>query len=473
MNIFDLIKNERFFSPLNSKNRRIYFECIVLLIDKAKELPVLYESDARDCITMYLKNNEYDFQDEQHLDATNIKIPEKNASMIMSTFRDCSWVTPKEIGRNGENVANIDTNCRRIIEFLRKMYEKSNEGAISNHIFSMYEILKSSFEQDSARAERPYSNILKPLIDHEVELKNELFHLKDNIADIMRTVMAFQDVNSVGKFLMKDELLDQFFSDYFFIKNNGLIPSQIAFIKNKLREIGHGELRAKMIIECMAQLQIEEEAAQEKIDAYLSQLQYFLTIEYEEHMELIDTRINTYYNLANTRMMLVMSNGINMESTLDAFLNEMKKMASEDKGIVLDKLINCTMIGSQKYISRKSYEQRRRKERDDSSIGLTIDDISSEEKEKRTKALIDVVSNRFSIEGVNQFFTNRMRKQNQIELKSQQITSREDAMMFAASIMYANLDELPYEIELQNDHVETDIAKISNMKIRKKRGTHE
>ena len=27
-----------------------------LLIDKSKELPVLYESDARDCITFYLRN---------------------------------------------------------------------------------------------------------------------------------------------------------------------------------------------------------------------------------------------------------------------------------------------------------------------------------------------------------------------------------------------------------------------------------
>lgn len=38
------------------KYRRVYYDCIQILIDKTKELPVLYESDAKDSITAYLKN---------------------------------------------------------------------------------------------------------------------------------------------------------------------------------------------------------------------------------------------------------------------------------------------------------------------------------------------------------------------------------------------------------------------------------
>ena len=38
------------------KHRRIYYDCIQILIDKTKELPVLYESVAKDSITVYLKN---------------------------------------------------------------------------------------------------------------------------------------------------------------------------------------------------------------------------------------------------------------------------------------------------------------------------------------------------------------------------------------------------------------------------------
>lgn len=51
MNFFDYIKNDAFFKPLTLKYRRVYYDCIQILIDKTKELPVLYESDAKDSIT--------------------------------------------------------------------------------------------------------------------------------------------------------------------------------------------------------------------------------------------------------------------------------------------------------------------------------------------------------------------------------------------------------------------------------------
>ena len=60
MNFFDYIKNDSFFKPLTLKYRRNYYDCIQILIEKMKELPVLYESDAKDSITVYLKNAEID-----------------------------------------------------------------------------------------------------------------------------------------------------------------------------------------------------------------------------------------------------------------------------------------------------------------------------------------------------------------------------------------------------------------------------
>ena len=38
------------------KYKRIYYDCIPILIDKTKELPVLYETDTKDSLTVYLKN---------------------------------------------------------------------------------------------------------------------------------------------------------------------------------------------------------------------------------------------------------------------------------------------------------------------------------------------------------------------------------------------------------------------------------
>lgn len=469
MDIFELVNNEKFFNPLSSKNKRIYFDCISLLIEKSKEMPVLYESDAKNCIAIYLKNSEYELQEEWDLEGIEGEVPERSPATVMAYLRQCGWITPREIGRNGENIASVTTNCRRVIEFLKKMCERSNEGALSNHIFSMYEILKSAFSEDSARGERPYSNILKPLLDHEMELKNELLDLKDNIANIMRVVMELQDVNSVGKFLIKDELLNQFFNDYFFIKNNGLIPSQLAFIRNKLRAISRGEMFEKIVMECAAKLQIDKAEAREKVEGYFSNLEYFLAVEYEENMEHIDVRINNYYNLANTRMVLVMGSGLNLQTTMDAFLNKLKGADEEVKTQMLDQVAECMKIGSQKYISRRSYERRRRRDRDDIGIGLSVCEISKEEKERRTEALMQGTKNRFTIEGASHFFEKQLANSREIEVKGQNVTTREDAIMYAASVMYAGIDDFGYEVELKEDFAETEVAKISNMIIRKKR----
>ena len=219
MNFFDYIKNDAFFKPLTLKHKRIYYDCVQILIDKTKELPVLYESDAKDSITVYLKNAGISEIKKNKLDDINIveevetedSGTELQASGILSLFRECGWLLPREIGRNGEYVVNISIDCRRFMDFLRKMTEKSGEGMMSNRIFSMYEIIKSAFEEDSVRRERPYTNILVPLIDNETELKNELVELKDSISSIMKAVIVFQDINSFGQFIMKDEMLDHFF----------------------------------------------------------------------------------------------------------------------------------------------------------------------------------------------------------------------------------------------------------------------
>ena len=174
MNLFDYLKNENFFKPFNLKYKKIYYDCMQLLIDKSKELPVLYESDARDCITFYLRNTlqilPEDLPQDPDEEAPGYPL---QAGVMMNLFREAGWVLPREIGRSGEYVVNIATDCRRIMDFLRKLTERSGQGAMSNRIFSMYEIMKSAFEKDSPRMEHPYNNILVPMIDNESELKNE------------------------------------------------------------------------------------------------------------------------------------------------------------------------------------------------------------------------------------------------------------------------------------------------------------
>ncbi|HIX48609.1 MAG TPA: chromosome segregation protein SMC [Candidatus Mediterraneibacter caccavium] len=464
MNFFDYIRNESFFRPLNLKYRRVYYDCIQILIDKAKELPVLYESDAKDSLTLYLRNAGIKEEGEDADEGGGeLRPPE-----ILALFRECGWLMPREIGRSGEYVVNLSTDCRRIMDFLRKISERKGEGMMSNRIFSMYEIMKSAFDEDSLRKERPYTNILVPLLDNETELKNELTDLKDSISNIMKAVVVFQDMNSFGQYIMKDEMLDRFFHEYFFIKNNGLIPAQISFIKNRLRMLRQGEIFERMIAECAGRFQMSMEEAEEKIEHYFAELQYFLSVEYEENMELIDTRINNYYNLANTRIMLMAGNGIRLEAVLNDFLNAMPELGEEKQDEAMERLSGCTRIINQKYVGYRSFEKKKRLKNEGENIGLSSEELSEEEKLAQTEELFRKAPNRYSVEKVSGFMDVQMEGQEKISIKEKPVRTKEEALMYTAAMLYAGNGEFPYQVQITDEEVEKEVADMSNIVISRK-----
>jgi hypothetical protein len=476
VNFFDYIKNDAFFKPLTLKYKRVYYDCIQILIEKMKELPVLYESDAKDSITIYLKNmgindikndllrNEK-IDGEAELGESSVEL---QAPYILNYFRECGWLLPKEIGRNGEYVVNISVECRRFMDFLRKMTEKTGEGMMSNCIFSMYEIIKSTFEEDSVRRERPYTNILVPLIENETELKNELSDLKDSISSIMKAVIIFQDINSFGQFIMKDEMLDHFFGEYFFIKNNGLIPAQISFIRNKLRILKQEETSEKMISECSEKLQLSHDEAAQRVENYFAELQYFLSVEYETNMELIDSRINNYYNLANTRIMLMASNGVRLEAVINNFLNAVSKMSEDEQNAAMEKVADCTRVINQKYVGSKSFERKKRINNEGENIGIITTELSEDEKREQTEKLFHSSTNRYSVERVSAFLGVQMENEDKIRIKEKNIKTKEEILMYAAAMLYAKNEEFPYEIQLSEELVNTEIADITDITINKK-----
>lgn len=476
MNFFEYVKNDSFFKPLTLKYKRIYYDCIQILIDKTKELPVLYETDAKDSLTVYLKNvgigdtrssllEDIAEGDEMGIEENGIEL---QPSEIISLFRECGWLLPREIGRNGEYVVNISIDCRRFMDFLRKMTEKSGEGMMSNRIFSMYEIIKSAFEEDSVRRERPYTNILVPLIENETELKNELVELKDNISSIMKAVIVFQDINSFGQFIMKDEMLDRFFSEYFFIKNNGLIPTQISFIKTKLRILKQEEMCEKIIKECSEKLQLNYEEARERVERYFAELQYFLSVEYEANMELIDNRINNYYNLANTRIMLMASNGVRLEAVINDFLNTVSKKTEEEQNVAMEKVADCMRITNQKYVGYKSFEKNKRVKNEGENIGLLTIELSEEEKRVQTEKLFKSSPNKYSVDRVTTFLDAQLGSENEMNIKEKPIQTKKEILMYAAAMLYAKNDEFPYDIRLSEKTVKTEIADITDMAVIKK-----
>ena len=468
MSFFESL-NDKFFNPFCCRNRAVYFDCISQLIEKSKEIPVLYETDARNTLILYLQNCTYSLETENiGEEIGNGRTPQENASAILRYFRACGWITPQEIGRSGDNIASVSAYCRKLIDAVHKIFDGNANGAITNHIFSMYEILGSAFGRDSARAIRPYQSILSPLIEHECDLKNELLILKDSIREIMRAVMRMADANSFGQYLIKDELLSRFFNDYFFIKKSGLIPSYISEIDRMLRKLRRSELYDRMIQEYIRVFNVGEAQAREKVERQFGELDSFINLEYDREMNYIDRKINTYYNLYSTRMMMVLSGNTNLEHQLNRLLLFLKDMDEEDRREAIDRLSQVHRLQSIGYVGRKSFERRRKRNPNLKNAGLLADDLTQEEKQRLTDELLAETPDRYSMDNVEKHFASLLAGREKITVEECGAHTRDDATMIAASIIYSGTVGFPYEVEFGEGMVETEAARISRVTIKRK-----
>lgn len=465
MDLFnEVLKNEKFFSPLTSVNKRIYFECINELIEYSKTTPVLYEINVRNYLDNYLSNKQYHVEDDEieynHNDRDSIKIIRK--------FRDCGWLSKPELGRNGEYITNITSSCRKTIIFLNHLSNRKNDAAISNRILSMYEILQSLYREESIRKDRPYSSIIVPLMENEADLKNEVLDLRDNISIIIDKITEINNLSGIGKYMLGDQLLEKFFNDYFYMKNNGTIPSLLKGITDQLRRFRNDELFNKAIKEHSEREQVSEDESRELLNKYIDEMHAYIAYEYPDSMEIIDEKINKYYRLANMRIHLLTSNGHNIQSMIDSVLTGIKEMDGNNKEMILNKLQNCIRIDSQKYISRKSYQKRRHQVSETSLQAIIFDDLSDEEKELITNDLLKNSINPFSIERTNDCFDVLFKGKSLPFMKSKNIKNKEDALMFASAFIYSEDDEFKYKVEFDGEIEETAVATISNMIVRRK-----
>lgn len=473
MILFDNMEYERFFNPFCCRNKRIYYECILQLIEKSKTVSLLYETDAKDTLILYLRNCTYTILEEDNFSIIDENINSKkseteNVSAILRYFRHCGWISEREVGRNGDNIATIMPYCRKMIDSIERIFNRDNSAALTNHIFSIYDILHSAFVIDHGRTHRPYSNILVPVMDNVSDLKNELFVLKDSIHFIMRMIIKMTETNELGQFLMKDEMMESFFNDYFFIKKDGLIPGYIEEIEKMLRQIVNTEVYEKMIKEYQNLNHVNDTKAKETVNSQLAEIKGFISYDYMKEMDYIDKKINNYYSLYSTRIFMVLSNNTNMQTYLNDILMTIKDFNIDDKKKIFQEVSKCFELQSYKYVSRKSIERRKRRKPNTKSGAIMISSLSYEEKVRLTREILYEYPDRYGVKQAAIYFECLLKDKDSIIPDETMIKNRDDAMMIAASIIYSGSEEFPYEVEFLDGIIETEIAMVSNIRIKRK-----
>lgn len=354
------------------------------------------------------------------------------------------------------------------MDAIERIFNRENSAALTNQIFAIYDILSSAFKVDHARNIRPYSNILVPVSDHVSDLKNELLILKDSIRSIMRVVIKMTETNALGQFLLRDEMMQTFFNDYFFIKKDGLIPGYIDEIERMLRRLVTTESFENMITEYENLYDVTEIQAREIVEAQFDEIKSFISYDYVKEMDYIDKKINSYYSLYSTRILMVLSNKVNMQTYLNNLLMQIKNMGTEERNVILTEISKSFTLESYKYVGRKSIERRKKRNPNTKSATVVKSALSDEERARLTNELLYEYPDRYGVKQVTDYFEKLFKDEKVIEPDKELVKTRDDAMMIAASIIYSGSADFPYEVEFLDGTIETEIATISNIRIRRR-----
>lgn len=134
----------------------------------------------------------------------------------------------------------------------------------------------------------------------------------------------------------------------------------------------------------------------------------------------------------------------------------------------MEKVADCIRITNQKYVGCKSFEKNKRVKNKGENIGLSIVELSEEEKRVQTEKLFNSSPNRYSVNKVTTFLNAQLGSENELNIKERPIQTKDEILMYAAAMLYAKNGEFPYDIRLSEETVKTEVADITDMTVIKK-----
>lgn len=430
-----------------------------------QNIPILYDAELLDRIKFYLSENHIDFQDEDE----EVQLPPANK--IINRLRNCGWLTQREL-RGTNYITNLTPAAEKIIREFNKLSDSYNKQVMTNQFLSMQRLLTSAMVADSFEGQEPYERIIRVLYDTVLDLKQEMIELRDSVSGILKAVMRVDSINSLGAFISKDELLQKFFRDYFVLKRNGLIPAKLMDIENNLKRLRHNEFGFldKAIDELSDIENIPKTEAKNRINNEIAVIHGFMEDEYDSEMSLIEKRINSYYNLAHVRLMLLMSSGEGTQDKIDNILHNQRHLNEQQKNELFSRLSDCIRINENDYVSKDSLKIYKKSSKDTGYVLLKKNNLSEDEIKRRAEEAVHKNSYEYSAEKTSNYFKAMSQNKDRFETGDLPVNSKYDALMYSSAVLNSASEDFDYDVEIiPGQTFENDVASISKIRLTKRK----
>lgn len=437
--IYD-ITGDNFFSPLASKNKKIYLDSILYLHSLINELFEAGENEKNkiiEALTAHLDDLVFiTLYQENSDEEVDIIDNASKARFIINTLENCGWLVEEAVG-DGKRAMDFSSPSYNFISLIEELIH-DRKPSYTGYVRILKDVV---FAFDYSRIDN-LEIIDKQLNDFVVSLRG----LRSSIQRYYKNITKNKDSIDLEELLdeFTGEYKDVFFdSSYLRLKIIDNVDSEIPKIEDKIEEIFDNFLGIEKLVKARIDKDYKDYDA---ASIYVNEAQKRIRTNIKtipSLIKMIDSKNNKYV----TRTVSVIIHLINRGEDIEGILNRLIAYAKDND--ITDKYLS---IFEMKHYTFDLLSKPRKASVKPIPEPLPLDMEISEEKRVKTLEIL-LEDRKYNINSVNKFVKDFLNNEKEKRISMLKLDSKYEFIMVICIIMYSKLAEVNYEITAINEKI--------------------
>ena len=457
--IYD-ITGDNFFTPLASKNRKIYLESILYLHSLINELFEAGENDKNkiiDALTYHLNDmvSIKIYQENSDEEVDNVLDNASKARFIINTLENCGWLIEEAVG-DGKRAMDFSSHSYSLIALIEELMN-NRKPSYTGYVRVLRDVI---FKFDYSRIDN-LEIVDKQLNDFVVSLRG----LRSSIQRYYKNITKNKDSMDLEALLEEftGEYKDVFFdSSYLRLKIIDNVDAEIPRIEEKLEEIFDNFLGIEKLINARIDKDYKDYDAAYK---YVNEAQKRIMANIKtipSLIKMIDTKNNKYVTRTVSVIIHLISRGEDIEGILNRLISYVKENDVTDQYVSLFEIKHYSfdLLSKPRKVSQKPIPE---------ILPLDVD-IHEEIKEKTLELLRE--DTKYNVHAVNKFVEEFLKGEKEKKISLLDLNSKYEFIMMICIIMFSKLPNALYELKYLDERVNKNGVVFSDFVVREKGGIY-
>lgn len=436
------ITGEKFFTPLSSRNKKVYIDTILFLKKVINELFETQENDKTkivDILTDYL-NNQASIQlyNDDSNDAIEDEMDNRfKAQLLINKLEEYDWLVEEALG-NGKKTLDFNKHAYSFIFLIEEIINNSKP-----QYTSYIRIIKTELEQFKY-------NILDSLQIVDDNLKKEVDALRGLRSDIRR---YYRNITKNKDKQNLELLLEEFtgeYKEYFFdkaylnLKIRDNIDAVIPELEDRIEEIFSDFLNMEKLVKAYSD---EKKVDYDEASNYVEQTRKNIMANIKaipSIIESIDSKNEKYVTRTVSVIIHLINRGEDIEGILHRLIDYVKKNDDIDESFI--------SLFEMKHYSFDALSKPRKYNPRPKPDMMQLDFEMDEEVKNKTLELLQE-DKKYNIYAVNEFVLNFLNGYKTRKISDLDISSKYEFIMMIAIMIYSKLPNALYELELSQERI--------------------